>query len=110
MPSDSEGNNCASEAMQILRLNNEQNLRTTIYKIYNYAKELNFMFGSFLYIHENTVYIQLAKTSLLIAYTNTAAQRFAHGGYNSDLAVAILLCASSKQCFHVHKASKNSKL
>ena len=27
MPSDSEGNNCASEATQILRLNNEQNLR-----------------------------------------------------------------------------------
>lgn len=110
MPSDSAGNNCASEAMQILRLNNEQNLRTTIYKIYNYAKELNFMFGSFLYIHETAVYIQLDKTSLLIAYANTAAQRFAHGGYNSDLAVAILLCASSKQWFPVHKASKNSKL
>ena len=27
VPSDSEGNNCASEATQILRLNNEQNLR-----------------------------------------------------------------------------------
>ena len=27
MPSDSEGTNCASEATQILRLNNEQNLR-----------------------------------------------------------------------------------
>ena len=78
------------------------------YKIYNYAKELNFMFGSFLYIHETTVYIQLAKMSLLIAYANTAAQRFAYGGYNSDLAVAILLCASSKQWFSVHKASKNS--
>ena len=94
--------------MQILRLNNEQNLRTTIYKIYNYAKELNFMFGSFLHIHETAVYIQLGKTSLLIAYANTAAQRFAYGGYNSDLAVAILLCASSKQWFSVHKASKNS--
>ena len=68
------------------------------------------MFGSFLYIQETTVYIQLGKTSLLIAYANTAAQRFAHGGYNSDLAVAILLCASSKQWFPVHKASKNSKL
>ena len=28
MPGDSEGNNCASEVTQILRLNNEQNLRT----------------------------------------------------------------------------------
>jgi hypothetical protein len=27
VPSDSEGTNCASEATQILRLNNEQNLR-----------------------------------------------------------------------------------
>ena len=27
VPSDSEGNNCASEATQILQLNNEQNLR-----------------------------------------------------------------------------------
>jgi hypothetical protein len=27
VPSDSEGNNCVSEATQILRLNNEQNLR-----------------------------------------------------------------------------------
>ena len=62
MPSDSEGNNCASEAMQILRLNNEQNLRTTIYKIYNYAKELNFMFGSF-FVHTATV-------KLLISYSN----------------------------------------
>lgn len=61
------------------------------------------MFSSFLCIQEITVYIQLGKTSLLIAYVNTAAQRFAHGGYNSDLAVEILLCASSKQCFHVHK-------
>jgi hypothetical protein len=30
VPSDSEGNNCASEATQILQLNNEQNLRTLI--------------------------------------------------------------------------------
>ena len=48
--------------MQILRLNNEQNLRTTIYKIYNYAKELNFMFGSFLYIQQTV--------KLLISYSN----------------------------------------
>ena len=27
MPGDNDGNNCASEATQILRLNNEQNLR-----------------------------------------------------------------------------------
>lgn len=28
MPGDSEGNNCAGEVKQILRLDNEQNLRT----------------------------------------------------------------------------------
>lgn len=61
------------------------------------------MFGSFLHIHEITVYIQLGKTPLLIAYANTAAQQFAYGGYNSDLAVVILLCASPKRWFHVHK-------
>lgn len=68
------------------------------------------MFGSFFVHTANHVYIQLGKTPLLIAYANTAAQRFAHGGYNSDLAVAILLCASSKQWFPVHKANKHSKL